>query len=247
MRDTYGFLAEVYDTLMADVDYQGWAEYIEDIVLQWKPLPMKIADISCGTGHLLAELRQPHRFLTGIDLSLEMIQKARENYSDILFCQGDMNAIPLKNQYDCIINIHDALNYLPDIAAVNRHFLNMAKWMKPGQLYLFDFAMQPVVENYFTGVEEWNFTEKAWQYHRWHQFNLDRRLHQTYIAIYGPDEKEPRKIECHNQYIYQFTELQEVFRNIPHCYWQLYEEFTFEPADEKTERLFGVMSYDRIS
>ncbi len=247
MRETYGFLAEVYDTLMADVDYQGWAEYIEDIVLQWKPLPMKIADISCGTGHLLGELQQPERQLAGMDLSMEMIRKAKENYPAIPFFQGDMNHIPLNHQFDLIINIHDALNYLPSLDAVREHFQNMAQWMRPGQLYLFDFAMQAVVENYFTGVEEWNFTEKGWQYHRWHQFHLDQRLHQTYIAIYEPDAKEPRTIECHKQYIYPFSELEKLFHSIKGLHWRLYEEFTFDAADQQTERLFGVMSYDRIS
>ncbi|HDR04568.1 MAG TPA: class I SAM-dependent methyltransferase [Candidatus Marinimicrobia bacterium] len=247
MRKTYGYLAEVYDTLMADVDYQGWGEYIEDITLQWRPLPMNIADISCGTGRLLHELQSQGRRLAGMDISLEMIKKAKEKYPGIHFFQGDMNHIPLSNRFDLIVNIHDALNYLQDFNAVKAHFLRMADYLQAGQLYLFDFAMLPVVEKYFQGTEEWNYLENGWYYHRWHKFQLDQRLHQTYIAVYGPDESEPRIIECHEQYIYSYSELQKIFGAIPNCYWKFYEEFTFDQANEETERLFGVMSYDRIS
>ena len=54
----YEKLAEFYDELMGDVDYDAWAEYIHSL-LQKAEIPVKkVFETACGTGMLSIRLRK---------------------------------------------------------------------------------------------------------------------------------------------------------------------------------------------
>ena len=46
----YQKFAQVYDLLMADVDYEGWATYIQELFSYYGSKPKTIIDLACGTG-----------------------------------------------------------------------------------------------------------------------------------------------------------------------------------------------------
>lgn len=59
MEESYSVLAPIYDALMADVDYAGYAAFYEKLTAELSPdAPKRIIDLGCGTGSvsvLLAE------------------------------------------------------------------------------------------------------------------------------------------------------------------------------------------------
>ena len=75
----------------------------------------RVLDLGCGTGQLLAELSPGHG--TGIDISSEMIEIAKEKYPDLEFLVGDIEDPEtlkgVKGPFDAII-LSDTISSLED-------------------------------------------------------------------------------------------------------------------------------------
>jgi ubiquinone/menaquinone biosynthesis C-methylase UbiE len=54
-------------------------------------------DLGCGPGHIARYLRQCRIQVCGMDLSLGMVERARQLNPDIVFNQGDMRALPVND------------------------------------------------------------------------------------------------------------------------------------------------------
>jgi len=76
------------------------------------PEGSSVLEIGCGNGYILNKLK-PSRGV-GIDISLNMVERARKNYPHIEFLQMDAENITLCEKFDYII-ISDTLCYLEDI------------------------------------------------------------------------------------------------------------------------------------
>ncbi|BDZ69881.1 class I SAM-dependent methyltransferase [Methanobacterium petrolearium] len=67
----------------------------------------KILDVGCGTGRHTIELTKRGYSVTGVDLSQNMLEKARENASnagfEIDFRQADARDLPFKGEFDLVI------------------------------------------------------------------------------------------------------------------------------------------------
>jgi trans-aconitate methyltransferase len=77
------------------------SKYGED-VLGWLH-PQKderILDVGCGTGTLTEKITEPGAIVTGIDASVEMIEKARENFPAIQFFVKDATDFSFDTPFD---------------------------------------------------------------------------------------------------------------------------------------------------
>ncbi len=79
------------------------------------PRGLKILEIGCGMGDLLAEL-DPSMGV-GIDFAPEMIARARKRHPQLSFIEADAHDIPLDETFDVII-LSDLVNDLWDVQAV---------------------------------------------------------------------------------------------------------------------------------
>ena len=138
--DTFLFKSgtEIYDKFYAEIyDYLVYNnvknEYeIGEIVNATHPTSESIIlDIGCGLGHHVAELNHQGYKSVGVDNSLEMIKKAKENYPDYDFIEGDvMNAMKFQsNSYTHILCLYFTLYYFKDKL---QFFKNCFKWLMPG-------------------------------------------------------------------------------------------------------------------
>ena len=88
----YGDFARVYDSLMADVEYDAWAEFYHGLLsASGVPEMGTVLEAACGTGSMTVRLARRYRVLPG-DLSGEMLtlaaEKARGQGLDLNFlCQ----------------------------------------------------------------------------------------------------------------------------------------------------------------
>ena len=77
----YTAFASVYDRLMADVDYTGWARFYHTLMENYGVARGKVCECACGTGSLTIPLSRMGNQMTGVDLSADMLfeasQKAR--------------------------------------------------------------------------------------------------------------------------------------------------------------------------
>lgn len=75
----------------------------------------RIVDLGCGTGRLTERLRArwPGAEVTGLDGSAAMLERARENFPDIAWIEGDISAWRPAGDVDIILS-NAALHWLPD-------------------------------------------------------------------------------------------------------------------------------------
>ena len=84
----YTEFADIYDTLMSDVEYEKWADFYEEIFVRNGKKPELVLDLGCGTGTLTKIMADRGYDMTGIDGSLSMLNIAKEKGGDILYlCQ----------------------------------------------------------------------------------------------------------------------------------------------------------------
>ena len=226
----------IYDRLMEDVDYPGWCEYILDLSEEFDFDTSSICDLSCGTGTFLHLF--PAVVKHGIDISNHMIKRGKNNFPELDLEVGNM-LHPNFLDFSLYINIHDALNYVADFKAIRKHIAYMDKHMKKGQVYIFDFALPGIMEEYFdnTGYEDTNAAGISFKRH-----NRYDRIHNqafTELFIYHPDGRSYQ--ERHIQYIHDFKEIQNFSVEFPSRSFIFLEEFSFQQANEKSNRLLVIM------
>lgn len=90
------------------------------------PPGMRVLEIGCGQGDLLAALRPSHG--VGIDFSPLMVARAREHHPDLEFVQADTHTFNLGIEFDYII-CSDVVNDLWD---VQQAFVSIGRHCHPG-------------------------------------------------------------------------------------------------------------------
>ncbi|ACO45302.1 class I SAM-dependent methyltransferase [Deinococcus deserti] len=139
-RPPFTALAAVYDAIMADVEYDHWADFVLSYARDGGvPVPDVTAlDLACGTGGFTRELLKAGLRVTGLDGSAEMLREARVRLPDVPFVQGDLRTFELQERFGLMTCVFDSLNNLltpEDLgAALERAWAHLT----PGGLLAFD-------------------------------------------------------------------------------------------------------------
>ena len=194
----YTAFASVYDRLMADVDYSGWARYYHTLMELYGIPRGKVCECACGTGSITIELAKLGYQMTGVDLSPDMLfeasQKARRSGAMIPFVKQDMRSLHLHRQMDAVLCTNDGLNYLKDAAELTDFF--RAAWvaLREGGALLMDFStpykLENVLGDHFIGDETediaYLWQNKLNRTHAYVDLNLAifvRQKDETYLRI----------------------------------------------------------------
>lgn len=226
----------IYNRLMEEVDYPGWCQYILDLADEYGFNTSSVYDISCGTGTFLHLFPAAEKF--GIDISTPMIDEAKKNYPELELTVGNMLQPPPQD-VDIYINIHDALNYISDFNAILDHLRFMDKQLKKGQIYIFDFALQGVMKNYFMDTSYEDTNHEGISFKRQNHYDIKKQRSITDLYIFHPNGRSFH--EQHIQHIYDFQEIKKLFMEFPSRTFIFLEEFTFEEAHEASNRLLVIM------
>ena len=141
MNEAYSAFAQGYDRMMADVDYDGWANYIDGFLKENGA--RSVLECGCGTGSLTVRLGKMGYQITGSDLSGDMLMVARQKALDaglrqLPFVCQDMRHLALHKPVDAVVCACDGVNYLLDGA--EDFFRAAYGTLKPGGLLLFDVS-----------------------------------------------------------------------------------------------------------
>ncbi len=114
-----------------------------------------LLDLCCGTGQLALHFLDQGYRVVGLDLSEGMLKFARQScLSHIVagqaqFVQADAAHFELAEQFGLVVSTFDALNHLPDEAALRGCFQSVFAVLKTGGYFIFDLNTQ-------TGLRRWN-------------------------------------------------------------------------------------------
>jgi SAM-dependent methyltransferase len=109
-----------WDSVARKTDHwHGWGGYyhrrLQSLYRFLVSPGQRVLEIGCGQGDLLASLKPC--LGVGIDLSSEMVLRARKHHPDLNFIQADAHSLPLSTDFDVII-LSDLLNDVWDVQAV---------------------------------------------------------------------------------------------------------------------------------
>jgi len=128
----------IYDDFYADIyDYLVYNNLKDDyevgqIINKTKPTSESIIlDLGSGTGHHVAELASQGYNVIGLDNSSAMVKKAKENFPNYKFLQGDMtNSMQFNSgSFTHIMCLYFTIYYVKDKA---QFFNNCYNWLMPG-------------------------------------------------------------------------------------------------------------------
>ena len=80
--DAYHALAQSYDRLTNDVDYDATVAFYFEILQRESLIPRTAVDLACGTGAVALRLAKRGLQVTAVDMSWEMLTVAQQKAMD---------------------------------------------------------------------------------------------------------------------------------------------------------------------
>lgn len=134
----YKELAKYYDLIYAFKDYKKETAQIRKLVSKYKKSKgRELLDVACGTGHHLGYLKDEFS-CTGVDISKEILEIARENNKGITFEHGNMITMDLGKRFDVVTCLFSSIGYVKTHSNLERTIQNFAKHLKKGGLMLIE-------------------------------------------------------------------------------------------------------------
>ena len=202
---SYEALAGAYDGLMQDGLYRKRADYLLR-QFQRSAIPVRsVLDLACGTGTIACMLAEKGYTVTATDGSEEMLTEAARKAADLevdqppFFLHQSMPRLRLAEPVDAVVSTLDSLNYLTRPGDVQETFRRVAKYLKPGGLFIFD-VNSPYKLRRMDGQMYMDETEDT--YCVWRTFFSERTQCCTYqvdLFQLNEDDSWEREFEEHKE------------------------------------------------
>ncbi len=140
--NSYQSLAQSYDGLTWDVDYDGTVSFYRAIWEQEGLAPRTAADLACGTGSVALRLCEMGLQVTAVDLSEDMLcvaqQKAQPLENAPTFVCQDLAQLHLPRGVDLAVCALDSINYIVEPEQCKKALKAIFRALNPGGCFIFD-------------------------------------------------------------------------------------------------------------
>ena len=242
----YDLLAPFYDAINSDIDYRTWADFIEKVVKhEYNGSPELWLDLGCGTGKMTLELARRGHDMTGIDLSPEMLDVARERAEkeglDILWLCQDMTDFELYGTVDVAISCLDSINHLTTNSALKQTLRLVHNYLSPDGLFIFDVNGKYKFENIYSDrayVMEEEGAVCIWQ----NAYNGKTRCCDFYITLFKEEDdgSYTRYDESERERMYTLRSIKAALISSGFDFIGAYSDFDFSAATDESERIYIV-------
>lgn len=239
----YAEFSGVYDILTQNVDYLARADYIADLLSRNGVTGGILLDLACGTGSLSVEMAKKGFEVIGVDASGEMLSIAMNNAyeagQNILFLCQQMQQLDLYGTINCAICTLDSINHLTEKEDVQAAFDKVSLFMEKDGIFVFDVNTpykhrEILADNSF--VYEADGVYCVWQN------TLDKDTDTVRIDLDIFNEIEPdiyeRSQESFCERAYEISELEGMLTKAGFETVAVYDELTYQPPHEKSQRVF---------
>ncbi len=154
MAERFDHYSRYYDLLYQDKDYEGETEYVRELLRRFQPGAKSILELGSGTGRHAELLVTGGLQVTGVELSSQMLEIARQrarqdegNGSPSKFSvhQGDARSFRIDQQFDAVISLFHVASYQVTNADVFKMFQTASHHLVPGGSFVFDVWYGPAV------------------------------------------------------------------------------------------------------
>lgn len=242
--NSYTDFAYIYDKLMkSDIDYEKWADYIENLFDMHGVNPTLVCDLACGTGNITIPLARRGYDMTGVDISEDMLNAAREKAArlDILFLNQSIARLDLYGTMDAFLCMIDGINYVIAPKLLEQAFTRMKKcFMNPDAVFIFDISTRRKLENTI-GSETFIRSGKDIFYSWQNRYIKSKNLSDMLLTFFVREGELYRRFEeRHIQRAYTEAELLHILKKSGFTQIDTYDELTFEKPRPDSERIVFV-------
>jgi len=240
--ESYQHLAEYYDMLMDDIDYNSWCCFIEEILSSYSCHPKTILDTACGTGNITIPMAKKGYSLWGVDLSEEMLtvaeNKARQQKLNIKFVKQNMTELTLNKHFDAVLCMCDGVNYIIEEDDLKQYFKAVQASLNEGGIFIFDISSSYKLRNVLgnnTMFQEKNDFCYIWE----NSFFEDEELLEMRLNFFIPQQGMYRRAEeYHTQRAYSEDYLIELLADAGFQNIKVFDDLKLKEPNKKSERVF---------
>jgi len=134
-RSNYDKIAKFYDSVVGRSDEE--IEFVRSRINKYHSSAKSVLEIGCGTGSNLFTLSKKYD-VTGIDISMEMLEIAKKKIPKGTFHLHDMRNFDLKKKFDVILCLYDTINHLTLFNDWKKVFKSANDHLNKNGLFIFD-------------------------------------------------------------------------------------------------------------
>lgn len=146
MEKVFNAYSSYYNLLYKDKDYASEADYIVDLIRQYKPEGKTLIEFGSGTGKHALLFCQKGFIVKGVEPSEEMIKIAQGNHHpDLTFVNTSIEGLNIDEKFDIATALFHVVSYLNGNDELISSFKNIHKHLKEDGLFIFDLWYTPAV------------------------------------------------------------------------------------------------------
>ena len=237
----YEALAESYDRLTNDVDYEATVDFYMQILAREGLKPRTCVDLACGTGSVTAILAQRGYRVTGVDMSEEMLTVAAMKTQDLeprpMFSCQYLQELRLPRAVDMAVCALDSLDYILDPEDCKEAIRRAYKALNPGGIFIFDVNTPEKLR----AMDDQVFLDEDDDVYCVWRGEFDEKNN---VCSYGMDlfqregEVWHRSFEEHQEYAYSREQLTGFLKEAGFTHIEVYADRLFEAPREGEQRIY---------
>jgi ubiquinone/menaquinone biosynthesis C-methylase UbiE len=249
-QEIYTHLANVYDDVMKDIDYEDWADFIDAVILKHNEDAVKVLELACGTGSLALSLDELECYdLTATDYSEQMLEIARQkaSYLDstVNFRRVDFFNISESETYDVVLMLFDSVNYIKDTESIKLMLGQVRKVLAEDGFFIFDFTTPQHSSKYAEMMNDQGVTPDNYRFVRISRYLETEGVHYNEFTIEKlSDDKQSvveRKHEVHVQRTYRLDDIRAVVKECGFSILAEYDGLDLVQATPQSDRVTMVI------
>ena len=196
--------AQVYDAIMDDSLYDSWTAFS---LRHFPKDKRKLLELACGTGRQSVYFKKAGFDVTGLDLSEEMLELARQRTLaaevTVPFIQGNMLDLSHIEIFDLVTCYSDSICYMKDEVEVGEVFSQVYNHLEEDGVFIFDVHSTYQTDEVFPGysyhenAEEFAFVWDTYADNAPHSI-----VHELTFFIQEDDGRFERFDEVHEERTY---------------------------------------------
>lgn len=236
--------ASVYDDFMHYVDYEGWVNYVCEILNFYRIKGIKLLDLACGTGKCAILFAQRGFEVIGIDISNEMLAQALNKIEtkkfNIKFLCQDMRNFGLDSKVDIVTCLYDSFNYLLEKDDLEKTFINVNTALDEGGIFVFDMNTKYALEELW-GSRTLQRNERGISSVWKSEYDPDTHIGTLHLTWTMKENGRKKKCcEIHRETFYENDEIRNLLKNAGFKEVVIYAHGTFQAPVEVTPRIMVV-------
>ena len=234
MMKPYKRLSQVYDSGWGDFSEQ-YAPWLHILLSERGLTQARVLDLACGTGTMAVELAKRGHDAHGIDISPNMIGRAKAKVTTLFsvsFDVQDMIRFKVDGKYDLVTCTYDSINYICNLTDLRKMLVRVASALSEAGLFIFDSNTERLYQSH---ADEAIMRELNGQ-----QFIEECRYDSACNEATTTFSFSDGTYEIHKQRPYDYDELEPLLRSAGLQVLHLFSWFDMIPYSLETAKLFCV-------